>query len=206
MRSRVCIAAAVLMGLAGLAGLTGCSDDDPGDSAGPGGSPSGSPPATSPGEPTTPPSSGSSGATVAPGRQVTTDLVSYSLPADRKWHLQREGQSASYWPPTGDHWTVFYSDFVGSTPITAEQMARQDLQSARNQYPDAKQGADRTVDGVDGWVIEASKDTFGDPVLHYRFGAVVHDTDWVTIQFTFPEDTPRTRAVIDSVLGSVEWR
>ncbi|GAA3817005.1 hypothetical protein [Nocardioides panacisoli] len=200
MRSRVCIAAVVVVGLVALAG---CSDDDPGDTAGSGGSPSGSSPASSSSESSAPPSST---ATTATGQEVTTDLVSYSLPADRRWHLQREGQSAAYWPPTGDHWTVFYSDFVGSTPITAQQLAQQDLQSARNDYPDAKPAADRTVDGVDGWVIEASKDTFGDPVLHYRFGAVVHDTDWVTIQFTFPEDTPQTRAVIDSVLGSVRWR
>jgi hypothetical protein len=196
MRSRVRVATAVVVGLVALAG---CSDDDPGDASGwsdPGAG----------GSPSTSRTSSSSTASPAGGRQVTTDLLSYRLPADRRWHLQREGQSASYWPRTGDHWTVFCSDFVGSDPITPDRMAREDLQSARHEYPDAEPGPDRTVDGVKGWVVEASKDTFGDPVLHYRFGAVVRDSDWVTIQFTFPKDTPQTRAVIDEVLGSVQWR
>jgi hypothetical protein len=196
MRSRVCIAAAALLGLVVLAG---CSDDDPGGTAG-------SDPASTGGSTSSSGTSPSGTATEDAGQQVTTDLATYTLPADRRWHLQRQGQSAAYWPPTGDHWTVFYSDFVGSQPITADEMAQQDLQSAQSEYPDAETGPDRTVDGVDGWVIQASKDAFGDPVFHYRFGAVVHDTDWVTIQFTFPKDTPQTRAVIDEVLGSVQWR
>jgi hypothetical protein len=199
MRSRVCIAALLLVALAG------CSDDDPGSGSTGSDATASSSPASASSSPTgsTDPSSSQ---TSAGAQQVVTDLVTYELPPDRKWHVQRAGQSASYWPPTGDHWTVFYSDFIGSQPIKADQMAEQDLRSARNEYPDARPASGRTVDGVDGWAIQATKDTFGDPVFHYRFGAVVDDTDWVTIQFTFPKDTPQTRAVIDSVLGSVQWR
>jgi hypothetical protein len=199
MRSRVCIAALLLVALAG------CSDDDPGSSS-TGSDTTASSSAGSTSSSATGSTDPSSSQASAGAQQVATDLVTYELPSDRKWHLQREGQSASYWPPTGDHWTVFYSDFIGSRPITAGEMAKQDLRSARNEYPDAEPASGRTVDGVDGWVIQATEDTFGDPVFHYRFGAVVDDTDWVTIQFTFPEDTPRTRAVVDSVLGSARWR
>lgn len=190
MRSRVGSAVAVLL----LGCAAGCSSEDSsGTDPGPTGEPS--PTAASSGPSPTP----SSSTAAAEGEDVDTPALSYQLPG-RGWRLGRGGYSAS--ADTADsYWTLgigVHQSFAGDD---TDAFAETSLSVAPAMDPPAERLDDRTVDGVEGYVLESS----GPDGLFYEFGAVVDDQR-VYLDFEASRDAPAAREWIDHVLASVVWK
>lgn len=215
LRSRVC-AAALTAALAGAATLAGCDSGGAEDPAAPTASSDGSSePApeetggtdgtggtggTGPAEPTAP--------EAATGPRVETQVVVYHLPADGDWELSEGGTHATWWRDgAAAPWTVAQFEHDERTPPDLEEIADSVLRSERGLYgKGVRRVADRTVGGTTAFALEyRGRNSAGSPEYVYEVGAV-NGSWWSTLTFKFPRRTPQARAVIDSVLASVEWK
>lgn len=201
MRSRVCIAAALLVALAGCSGT-----DDPGGAGGDPATSSAAPSDPSSGSGSTSPTAGD-GVEPADGQSVHARFLTYRLPGGKHWILMRQGLSA-YLPSgrPGAFWEVRAFEFQGTHVVDLDQLAGVVLRTMRDDYPALRRVADRTVAGRESFVLEGeSKDAYGQPAFYYRVGSLVPGGSWASLAFTFPKDTPQARDVIESVLASVRW-
>lgn len=204
MRSRAWATAAASTVLL-VGALAGCSSDDPeGGTADPS-----SPSATDDPSASEPSSSEetSTGPEDATGPRVETQTVVYHLPEDIDWDLDGGGTFAS-WSPEGSAalWSVFQFEHNEREVKDLEEVARTAFASARREEPATERVENRVVNGVEGWVLEYhGKSSWGRPEFHYEFGAVT-GTYYTTFNFNFPKDNAQTRAVIDSLLASIEWK
>lgn len=128
--------------------------------------------------------------------QSSGDVLSFRAPT-RKWDAS--GSSASLSTLDGA-WYV--GGFSGPTfpHVSLDDSADIALDLNRGRFAKLRRVEDRTVSGIDGYVIEggAGKE------LYYQFGALYGEV-FATIEFELTEDTPEARATIESVLASVEW-
>lgn len=202
MRSRVA-ALCVLVAVVG-ATLTGCSSaGTPG-----GGEPSGSsmpsegisssgvvePLPSEPAAPTVTPATGPE--VVIPDLDV--DVLRFRLP-EGDWRLTSGGRSGSI--DTGDG-TTSIGGFTSTAGLKSElgHYAKIGLQSYRGQSPEPERIENRTIDGIEGYVLEGS----GKDGLIYEYGTI-YEESFLVLTFDFPQDTPTARAWIESVLAGAEW-
>lgn len=185
--------------------LAGCGSDDPDDGTADPSSPASSASATD--DPTATDETSSAGPDVANGRRVETQAVAYHLPADFDWDVKGGGTWASWSPErSAGLWTVLQFEHNEREAKELDEIARTSLGSARRDYPATERVENRVVNGVEGWVLEYhGKTSFGSPEFRYEFGAVT-GSYWTTFNFSFPKDNAQTRAVIDSLLASIEWK
>lgn len=188
----------LIVSMLALMMLVGCgSDDEP--SAG--GSSSG---ATASGEatPSTEPS-GEAEPEVAPatGKKLTIEhlgelVASYRAPT-RKWYST--GRSAT-WSSINGSWYLGGGAGITYPEISLDDAAEIAIENIKGRFAKVKRLDDRTVDGIEGYVIEggAGKELF------YEFGATYEEA-FVTISLEIPVDTAAARGVIESVLASFEW-
>lgn len=184
--------------------LAGCDSDASGGGTADPSSPS-SGAATD--DPTATEGSTPSGPDAASGPRVESQTVVYHLPEGIDWNLDGGGTFA-WWSPEGSAamWSVLQFEHNEREAKELDAIARTNLAGARRENPTTERVENRVVNGVEGWVLEYhGKNSFGSPEFHYEFGAVT-GTYWTTFNFDFPQDNPRTRAVIDSLLASIEWK
>ncbi|MFC7504538.1 hypothetical protein ACOACQ_07800 [Nocardioides sp. CPCC 206347] len=195
MTNRILVALLVVSGLL----LSGCKDGD-----GPDADPSTPAPQSTSATPI--PSDGSSSSTgVAPatGPLVEDDVFRFHLPADAEWELGREGLSAT----TYDEDLNAFDVATSVLPLQAGRSEDDldvdfDISTDSDGYdPPQKRGKNRVVDGIEGWTAE----TVEDGQLIYTFGTM-HARHSFDITFHFPKKDPRTRAWIESVLASIQWK
>jgi hypothetical protein len=194
MVSRVWAAAPAAAAL--VLALSGCSsDDDPGsspstDGAGATVSSSGTPEASASAT-----SSTDGAASLPAGEQrVETEILTYTLPG-KGWYLGRGDNSASR---LADDlvWDFTASRLPGLRGASLDELA--DLGTAPAM---AQRADDRTVGGSEGYVIEGENGR----QLYYEFGTIIGD--WgVTVEFEGRGDPELTRAWIEFVLASIEWK
>lgn len=85
--------------------------------------------------------------------------------------------------------------------VSLDDAAELGLESVERTFAPVERLENRTVDGIEGYVLEGGKG----PVLYYEFGATYEDS-FVTISLESPVDTLEVRADIESVLASVRWQ
>lgn len=85
--------------------------------------------------------------------------------------------------------------------ISLDDAAQLGLESAARTFAPVERLENRTVDGIEGYVLEGGRG----PVLYYEFGATYEDS-FVTVSLESPVDTPEIRADLESVLASVRWQ
>lgn len=185
--------------------LAGCGSDDPEEGTADPSSPGSSGSTTD--DPTATEETTSTGPDAASGRRVETQAVVFHLPADIDWDVKGGGTWASWSPENSAAlWTVLQFEHNEREVKELDEIARTALSSARREEPATERVDNRVVNGVEGWVLEYhGKNSFGTPEFHYEFGAVT-GTYWTTFNFDFPKDNAQTRAVIDSLLASIEWK
>lgn len=189
MRSRVFVAATAA---AMLALVVGCSSDA--EPSGPDASASSTEPSTE--EPSA--TDTSTGPAPATGQRVEASVLDFRLPESARWSLTRGGLSARYFDNDGGIWAVAVIE-LGDTP-GLDRLARVAEDVQPDLVPKARRLADRTVNGVEGYVLESD----GRDRLYYEFGTV-YEGQGFSLIFDFPP-SPRARDWIDSVLASVEWK
>lgn len=179
--------------------LVGCSDDEP--SAGPA-DPSSSAPSTSPSASPSASGSGSGSPSVAPasGQEISNDTVSMRLTDDPDWQvaqfattvtgglLRVDGSisaSVSDIRSTGD-------DELDSLAAAAEKTWSQD-------DPAPRRVANRAVDGVECYVLEASNDE-----THRYVVGGDHDGFTFSIDFKVPVGWADGDQMIEQMLASVD--
>jgi hypothetical protein len=191
------VAAALVLALAGCS-----SDDEP--SSEPTGDGSSSSTGSTPTDGASETSSTSPSVTPATGPRIDAEVVSYRLP-EADWLLTREGQSANFFDEAGYSWRISSSPAVAISH-NVERQARSGLELAREDYVGAKRLADRSVAGVEGYVLEAGGRRGADrDGLFYEYGTV-HGDHTFSIYFEFPENSPRAQEWVESVLASFEWK
>jgi hypothetical protein len=163
-----------------------------------------SPTGSTPTGQTSPTTSPSPSVTPATGPRIDAEVAYYNLP-EREWSLGREGQSASYYDEKGYSWDI------SSGPALAigrnlDRMARTSREQASNLYVGVERLPDREVAGVEGYVLEGANEKGSrGKGLFYEFGTI-HGDYIIDIEFDFPEDSPRAREWIESVLASWQWK
>lgn len=183
--------------------LVGCSSDDD-----PSGEPTGDESSSSAGATPTDEASETSAASpsVAPatGPRIDAEVVYYRLP-EADWLLGRDGQSANFYDDAGYTWRISSSPALAISR-SIERLARSRLDLADEDFVGAKRLADRTVAGVEGYVLEAGGGRGTDrDGLFYEYGTV-RGEHLIYIYFELPEDSPKAREWIESVLASFEWK
>jgi len=193
---------------------TGCAADD--TSGGP--NVEGAPSATSSsgssgssgpsgGDPTEPESATPTAPEVVPasGEQLTIatferDVFGFRLP-EGDWSIGASGRTALRDSPDGAT-SISAAAATGADGILLDILARADkLDFAAITGAKVVRQDNRSVDGIDGYVLEAGTSDG----LFYKYGSVLGDTS-VTMTFEFPEDTPEARAEIEAVLASAAWQ
>lgn len=191
MRSRVCGAVLLLTLLAGCSSDDGTTGDPPGSGADPGG-----------GTSTAPTTDGTTGASdpVAPaaGRRIRAEGFGYRLPEGR-WELVSGGRTAGHFDEQGRSWQIGWG-YSLAFDTDLDTVAANALDVLSETDDGLARGEDRTVAGVEGYVIEGS----GPDGLVYEFGTV-RGEGVPQLWFRFPEDSAQAREWIESVLASVEW-
>jgi hypothetical protein len=180
-----------------VAVLAGCSTTE-GTDAGP------SSPATSSSDaaPETPSEPATPDVTPAAGELMLIDGTEgdvFTVRAPEGWEVSATGASASTTTARG------LSSYLlpGARPAFTGDLERQATISLRNQrseVPGLVRMDNRTVDGVEGFVLEGGAGR----ELSYRFGAV-HEGQVAEVLLELPRDTPEARATIESVLASIQW-
>ncbi|CAN5417329.1 hypothetical protein BH10ACT3_BH10ACT3_19500 [soil metagenome] len=196
MKSRVLVACVLAMLLLGCTSTTDPDESDDG-----GASPTPSSSTEGPVEPTASPTP-----TLVPttGKQLTisdldTEVFSYRLPEGR-WRPRYNDQGGQLDTSIGTSLITGLASFSAGD-VGPRFYVKGRLQYWRGDERKPKQLDDRTVDGVEGYVIEG----VGPDGLLYEYGAANGDS-FGHIEFEFPRDTPKARAVIESVLASFEWQ
>jgi len=172
---------------------TGCGDGSRSPSADPG--------ASSTGASATSASSAAPSVAAATGKLVSTDELTYHLPAGMPWRFTGGPDFASFFDAHGK-WLVSYGA-VFSGGASEALFKRKTLATAKQSLgSSARLLPDRVVDGRPGLVLEAPKADEG-YVYRWigRFGSTMAIFD-----FTTPTDSAKGQAMIDSVLASVKWK
>ena len=192
MLSRVLV---VVLSLVLSIALVGCSSGgEPSDEGGPT-----TAPMTTAAAPTPTPSPE---VLAASGEKVTivdlgTPLAEYRAPTPR-WEVT--GTAASLFTLKGP-WDVRV--YYGKTypEVSLDDTAAIALRSARRDFETVERIANRTVDGIEGYVLEGSEGK----TMFYEFG-VQHAGAFVALAFDLPVDSSSSRGIVESVLASVEWQ
>lgn len=189
MRSRALLA----ISLSSLVlGVAGCGDGS--------GSPSPDAGATSAATSTTSASSAEPTIAAATGRLVSTDELTYHLPAGLPWRF--DGPEYASFIDAAGRWRVTYGA-VFSGGASEAQYKRSVLASARRVYgPSARLLPDRVVDGRSGVVMEAPK--AGEGYVYEWSGS--SGSTMAIFDFVVPAGSAKGRAIIDAVLASVKWK
>lgn len=199
MNSRALVGAALVL----VAVLTGCSSDsDDGPSGSGRSSSTGSTASPDPNSPTTPATPEVEPATGPPIvlEDLGTPVLRLRLPDDLEWTLRGGGDSASAVYPDGTFADVetLSAGVVDGKPFG--YYADPTAETLEISGPRLRRLDDRTVQGVEGFVLEG-KDDEG---LTYVFGTVHAGASAVVI-FTIPGGEDQARDRIESVLASAEW-
>jgi hypothetical protein len=189
----------VVASLAGTFGLTGCADDEPSGSA-PETSAESPEPATEQDEPTSPDESSASSPEPASGREVDAEVMTYRLPEGR-WELGSGGLTAIRAGADGGCWLIVGTVGDAYADTTLDELGGLTLELEPDHDPPLRRADNRTVDGVEGYVVEGTSRAG----TYYEWGAVVGDT-WVQLEFDFPEDSDRALEWREGVLASIEWK
>jgi hypothetical protein len=193
---RATVVAVASVGLCAVVGLSGCADDEPsGADPGPSVEASGSPEER---EPSAPPSG--SAPAPASGRLVDAEVMTYRLP-EGEWDLGSGGLTAIW---TGDdvgNWLIVGTVGDAYDDTTLDDLAALTLEGEPDHEPPLRRAGTRTVNGVEGYVVEgSSRDGY-----YYEWGAVV-GAHWVQLEFDLGADDARAEEWVESVLASVEWK
>ncbi|CAN5425795.1 hypothetical protein BH09ACT12_BH09ACT12_11770 [soil metagenome] len=195
MKARVLVACALAVLLSGCSSTSDSDEPVGGASA---------TPSSATNDPTEPTESPTSTLVPAAGKLLTVsdldaDAFSYRLP-DGRWRLGYKDQGG-YLDTSAGTWRINGLATAVDVEVGPRFHVKGRLQYWRGDAREPKQIADRTVDGVEGYVIEGA----GPDGLLYEYGAEYSQT-FGYIEFEFPKDTPKARAVIESVLASFEWQ
>jgi hypothetical protein len=198
MHSRAAVGVAVL-----LLGLSACTSDSTADD--PGGattsatsapSPAGS---TGPSSPTTSPTTAPATGPELVVKDLGPPLVRLRLPDGLDWRVRSGGDAASADYPGGGRIDVSAVTITAYPENDLDYYARITGDLSRSLGAVVERLDDRTVAGVEGFVLEARGDTFG-----YTFGAI-YGGSLVNLSIDTPRDDARTREWVEAVLASAEW-
>lgn len=187
------------MALAFALALTGCSSDDaPGpDAAEPSvsSSPSGS---SSPADSASSPSPTVEAAT---GPQLSSDQLTAHLPADEGWEVGNGGRSGYHDLDPTEPPSDVYLGGSGRGTTDLDELAAVVLRGEQDSHPAARREDNRTVAGLEGFVVTA-EDEDG---YHYEFGTVTGGYH-ASVVFDLPRNDAAAHELIDAVLASVAWK
>jgi hypothetical protein len=182
-------------GTSGEPPVEGASTSSSGSSGSSGADPT-DPESATPSEPEVVPASGER-LTIA---TVERDVFGFRLP-EGDWSIGASGRTALRDSPEGAT-SIGAAAATGADGVSLDFLARADKRDfAAITGTKVVRQDNRSVDGIDGYVLEASTSDG----LSYKYGSVLGDTS-LTVTFEFPEDTPEARAEIESVLASAAWQ
>lgn len=195
MTSRTTCAALLFLALASA----GCSA---GDDPAPGGrdAPSAVAPSSEADAPTSPAAEPES-AVPATGPRLSSDLLTAHLPADDGWEVGNGGRSGYHDLDPSEPPSDVRLGGSGRGAEDLDALAAVVLAGERDTRPAARREADRTVAGLDGFVVTV-EDEDG---YHYEFGTIT-DGYHASVVFDLPRNDAAAHRLIDTVLASVEWR
>lgn len=124
--------------------------------------------------------------------------VTYRLPDGTRWLSLNGYESAA----TVDGWRITFG--VSFSEADLDYAADLAIETSYWNGPTKPVAQEpRTVDGVEGYVVEAvDRDGF-----FYEFGIVRPRSEKnLFLTFEFPDDGPYYRDLVESVLASVQWR
>lgn len=183
------------MALAMALALTGCSSDDEPGATEP------SSPADGSSSPTDATTSASPSVEAATGPQLSDDQLTARLPADDGWEVGNDGRSGYLdFDPSEPPSDVRLGGSGGGT-TDLDEVAAVVLTSEKDSRPAARREDNRTVAGLEGFVVTIEDDRG----YHYEFGTItkgVHSS----ITFDLPRNDAAAHELIDAVLASVEWK
>lgn len=181
--------------------VAGCSSDPApdGESSSPtsDSAPTTSAPTTGPTEPSSPTTTAAAGPEIQV-EDLGTPVLGLQLPGDLAWRLSPDGEGASAKLADGG-FVDFDASTVGALPGKSLGFYARTIGESAGSDPELERLDDRTVAGVDCFVLEASDDSG----LFSLVGGVYGET-LVYFSFTFPRDDAAAREVVESVLASVE--
>ncbi len=198
MHSRAAVGVAVL-----LLGLSACTSDSTVDE--PGGpttsatSATSSPGSTAPAGPTTGPTTAAAAGPELVVKDLGPPLLRLRLPDELDWRIRSGGDAGSADYPGGGSIDVDAVTIVAYPENDLDYYAGITGDLSRSLGSKVERLDDRTVAGVEGFVLEARGDTFS-----YTFGAI-YGGSLVNLSITTPQDDARTREWIEAVLASAEW-
>lgn len=207
MRSRTfALTAVVTLLLAGFVAGCGGDGESDADAQAPTATASSAPTASDDSAPTTEPDDQDS---VAPAtgrvivaKGVTDPGITYRVPAEGRWTFSRGGETAGRYDRSGR--SVITHGALAFGDVSLDDLAKSAVRShATSPTTDVERGENRTIAGSEWYVVEARDPQRG---FEYEVGAIRDADNSHLITFTFSEETPQARELIESVLATVEWR